>query len=185
MESKIKLSSITSGKNINPNIMVDKTMNNLNRILEELKREIRGYYSSTHGLPPLSYKQILKSGYGDDYELIVEVKPYKKEVGIPIIIRNYIKQNDLTVKDLAERIRIGRPQLQNFLNGKVSLSFSLADKFGSLLGIDPLTLLKIDAEVRYKFSKNKKIFLENLSAVEGLSEQDFPVNHLKQPPSKR
>ena len=150
-------------------------------ILEELKQELWFLYKDPN-LPPLAYKQIITPDINMEQEISLEIMPHKKLITVPQLMRNYIKKENTTITDLAQKIEITRPALTNFLNGKVALSFELAEKFSKLLyPVDPLTLLKIDIEVRYKFRKNKKIFLKDILARNNEVLVDS-LKELQQPP---
>lgn len=98
----------------------------------------------------LSYKNVFPNRNGDNYEISINVAPYKEKVSIAKIVRNYILTNNLTVTSFANTLLIGRPALSNFLNGKSALSYRLADCLSKYLNISAETLLKIDLEQRYK-----------------------------------
>lgn len=130
----------------------------LEQKLEELNKEIFLHFrnnedgSSGH----LQYQQVITIDEDCHQELSVEIKPYRKQISVPNIIRSYLRKNDLTISDFANNIKIGRPALSNYINGKSALSFSLAEKLAKPLFISVETLLKIDLEQKYSLYKNKK-----------------------------
>ncbi len=60
-----------------------------------------------------------------------------------IYVKSTVFPKGLTVKEAAERIGIGRPALSNFLNGKASLSQSMAMRLEKAFGADKNQLLNM------------------------------------------
>lgn len=158
---------------------------NLIHKLEELKNAVFLHFRNKEGADRiLDYKQIITVDANCHQELRVEIRPYRKPISVPNIIRVYLRKNDLTIGDFANEIGIGRPALSNYINCKSALSFELADKLASKLFVSAETLLRIDLEQRYSFHKNKGIFKKNLKNSDtGLAMEHFPdLKNLKQAP---
>ena len=61
----------------------------------------------------------------------------------PWLRRNVIAPYGLTVTELADRLHVTRPNLNNLLNGKADLSPSMALKFEAAFGVGAETLLRM------------------------------------------
>jgi len=161
------------------------TKENIIQKLEELKEAAFFYFRDKKGVDRiLHYKQIIMVDANCHQELNVEIRPYRKPVSVPNMIRVYLRKNDLTIGGFANEIGIGRSALSNYINCKSALSFELADKLANKLFTSSETLLRIDLEQRYSFYKNKNIFKKNLenSGIE-IHIGNFPdLKNLKQAP---
>ena len=61
----------------------------------------------------------------------------------PWLRRNVVAPYGLTVTELADRLHVTRPNLNNLLNGKADLSPSMALKFEAAFGVGAETLLRM------------------------------------------
>lgn len=61
----------------------------------------------------------------------------------PWLRRNVVAPYRLTVTELADRLHVTRPNLNNLLNGKANLSPSMALKFEAAFGLGAETLLRM------------------------------------------
>lgn len=61
----------------------------------------------------------------------------------PWLRRNVVAPYRLTVTELADRLHVTRPNLNNLLNGKADLSPSMALKFEAAFGLGAETLLRM------------------------------------------
>ena len=90
--------------------------------IEELTREIFLHFrSSEDGNRHLSYRQVIMIDADCHQELNIEIKPYRRPISVPNIIRSYLRKNDLTISDFANNIEIGRLILSSAPGIKVKI----------------------------------------------------------------
>jgi addiction module HigA family antidote len=70
---------------------------------------------------------------------------YKRPTHPGIYVRTSIIPDGMSVTDAAKRLCIGRPALSNFLNGKSSLSPSMAVRLEKAFGAEQKRLLDMQA----------------------------------------
>ncbi|WP_095206133.1 HigA family addiction module antitoxin [Paenibacillus sp. O199] len=71
-------------------------------------------------------------------------------------VRRVIIPSDMSVKEAAERLGIGRPALSNFLNGKSSLSPKMAVRLEKAFGADRKKLLELQVAYNQKLRVNSE-----------------------------
>jgi addiction module HigA family antidote len=70
----------------------------------------------------------------------------KKPNDLGVFIREEVIPEGMSVKEAAERLRVGRPALSNLLNGKASLSPEMLTRLEKAFGADRQKLLDIQAQ---------------------------------------
>lgn len=88
------------------------------------------------------------------------MKNSSKAPGHPgFYVRQTIIPSNMSVKEAAERLGVGRPALSNFLNGNSSLSPEMAVRLERAFGADRVSLLKIQAayDQQMRVSSEKEI----------------------------
>lgn len=73
-----------------------------------------------------------------------------------IYVKESILPKGMTVKKAAEMMRIGRPALSNFLNGKANLSQNMATRLEKAFGADKAELLNLQQDYSSSLSKENE-----------------------------
>lgn len=73
-------------------------------------------------------------------------KEEEKALHPGLYIKNNILPHDLSVKDAAKLLGVGRPALSNLLNGKAALSAEMALRLGKAFGASQEELLRLQAK---------------------------------------
>lgn len=71
----------------------------------------------------------------------------ERQLDLGQYIRNEVLPKDVSVKEAAERLGVGRPALSNFLNGKAALSPDMAARLERSFGADSRKLLELQEQV--------------------------------------
>jgi addiction module HigA family antidote len=63
----------------------------------------------------------------------------------PWLKRNVVDQYHLSVTETADRLKVSRPAMSNFLNGRAALSPEMAIRFEKCFGIPAETMLRMQS----------------------------------------
>jgi antitoxin HigA-1 len=61
----------------------------------------------------------------------------------PWLKRNVVDHHEMSVTDVADRLKVSRPAMSNLLNGKAALSPEMAIRFEKAFGIPADTMLRM------------------------------------------
>lgn len=61
----------------------------------------------------------------------------------PWLKRNVVDHHEMSVTDVADRLKVSRPAMSNLLNGKAALSPEMAIRFEKAFGIPAETMLRM------------------------------------------
>lgn len=85
-----------------------------------------------------------------------------------LILEDYLTPLNLTIGDLAKALNVHRNTISALLNGKASLTTSMAIKLGKVLNISPEFLLTFQVMQDIRQLKSNKVFQEELDNIEPL-----------------
>ena len=84
------------------------------------------------------------------------------------ILEDYLIPLNLTIGDLAKALNVHRNTVSALLNGKASLTTSMAIKLGKVLNVSPEFLLTFQVMQDIRQLKSNKVFQEELDNIEPL-----------------
>jgi len=85
-----------------------------------------------------------------------------------LILEDYLTPLNLTIGDLAKALNVHRNTISALLNGKASLTTSMAIKLGKVLNVSPEFLLTFQVMQDIRQLKSNKVFQEELDNIEPL-----------------
>lgn len=85
-----------------------------------------------------------------------------------LILEDYLTPLNLTIGDLAKALNVHRNTISALLNGKASLTTSMAIKLGKVLNVSPEFLITFQVMQDIRQLKSNKVFQEELDNIEPL-----------------
>lgn len=92
-----------------------------------------------------------------------------------LILEDYLTPLNLTIGDLAKALNVHRNTISALLNGKASLTTSMAIKLGKVLNVSPEFLLTFQVMQDIRQLKSNKVFQEELDNIEPLIKNNTPL----------
>lgn len=92
-----------------------------------------------------------------------------------LILEDYLTPLNLTIGDLAKALNVHRNTVSALLNGKASLTTSMAIKLGKVLNVSPEFLLTFQVIQDIRQLKSNKVFQEELDNIEPLIKNNTPL----------
>ena len=85
-----------------------------------------------------------------------------------LILEDYLTPLNLNIGDLAKALNVHRNTVSALLNGKASLTTSMAIKLGKVLSVSPEFLVTFQVMQDIRQLRNNKVFQEELDSIEPL-----------------